>query len=177
VIAGFALLGLAFFFGALNAFRQESVAAEGYGLQRPTHPKTVLVVCPDSDRSAAGEVRSAASWSSFGTGQLMRVVSRSKVDAIYVTGTVGGEQTLQSLAEGWKAPIHAPTANDPRAVARMILTSEHRVIVAVCDEETLVPTLVELGIEESRQIEDACGDLLVVTIQDDGGAALLRLEY
>jgi hypothetical protein len=161
IIAAFAVLGLAFLFGALNTFREESVAAEGYGPPSLAYPKTVFVVCESIDRCDG----------------LRHTLSRSGVEAIFTTDQSRASGSLEPWAASWSIPIESVRKQHPQAMARAILTSEHHVVVAVSDDAGIDELLDGLGVDAPPPIDRADDDLLVVSVAVEDEATLLHLKY
>jgi len=124
----------------------------------------------DPPLSEAGRRRAAA---------LSHALGETPLEAVYITQYRRTRETVQpTAAEHELTPIQREAA-DVEATASAILREHAGARVLVCGHSNTVPDLIRaLGVETDLTLsEEEYDDLFIVTIDDEGDASLLRLQY
>lgn len=125
---------------------------------------------PDPPLSEAGLRRAEA---------LAHALSEVPLEAVYITQYRRTRETIEpTTAEHDLTPIQRAAA-DVEGTASAILRAPDGAAVLVCGHSNTVPDLIRaLGVETDLTLtEEEYDDLFIVTIDDEGRASLLRVQY
>jgi hypothetical protein len=171
----FVLISVAFFFGALNTLKQDSMAAEEIDRDARIVAKTIFVVSPDAMTLETGDRSSRPEPMTSDLRALMHTVSPCDVEAIFAGGSRSAQCAARLIAKSWDIPVHSFDEDDLHSFASAVLASRHQVVVAAESGDRIPELLQELGVRDLPSASTE--DLFIVSIDPTEESRLLHLKY